>query len=80
MGLQNVVYDASSINARDTNRKPRVLDKAYRLIDKYDNERTRKKSVINQAPIDVNLDDDFGMLFDWAAHLDEDHLKDYEIS
>jgi hypothetical protein len=76
------LYDHKEIGKfQGKKHKPRALDKAYGLIEKFNNVNARKRSAHRRSSLPTQtFDDDFGMLFEWAAHLDENHLDDYEIA
>jgi hypothetical protein len=80
--VHNVMYDSKEFGkANGKVPKSKTLTNTHKIVEKYQNVTTKKRSAHRRASLpDQTFDDDFGMLFEWASHLDEDQLKDYEIS
>jgi hypothetical protein len=70
---QNIIYD-NLRTFESGGKQPRALDKAYNLIKKH------KKKYNSVDLLDTGeKDEDFEMLIDWADHLDEANLFDYDL-
>ncbi|KAJ3305783.1 putative protein CXorf58 [Kappamyces sp. JEL0829] len=89
--IQGVIMDDRRQRAATRqNTAGNALEHAMELVDKYSKLTVRHVAAKKTAKPEparlsvaqdghVNLDDDFGMLFDWATHLDEEDLGDFAI-
>jgi hypothetical protein len=59
--------------------KKRLIDQAYAILEKQKKKKEPIRPITNEELKDPAFDEDFSILFDWAQHLDEKSLADYEV-